>query len=88
MSAGRQCAAAQAGLIAGPMPRDLVHDVNDQILDVLTLLIAASRAVDETNGPAVDDGDHVTSPSSRAAALISMAEVKARGMLRAISPYV
>lgn len=79
---------ALPGLIEGPMPRDMVYEVNSQFLDVLTLLIAARGQVDETNGPAADDYDPLTSPSSRAVTLIGMAEDKVRAMLHTISPYV
>ena len=48
----------------------------------------APGQVDETNGPAADDYDPVTSPSSRAVTLIGMAEDKVRAMLHTISPYV
>lgn len=81
-------ASQPGGLIDGPMPRDMVHKVNSQFLDVLTLLIAARGQVDETNGPAAYDDDHVTSPSSRAVSLIGMAEDKVRAVLCTISPYV
>jgi hypothetical protein len=88
MSRRKQYAEAPSGLIDGPMPRDMVHEVSSQFLDVLTLLIAARGQVDETDGPAAHDDDPVTSPSSRAVSLIAMAEDKVRAMLHTISPYV
>lgn len=65
------------------MPRDLAHAVNSELLDVVTLLRAASGAV----GSAPDD-DGVTDAESRTVALLHMADDKVRAVLRSISPFV
>ena len=68
------------------MPRDLAHKVNADLLEVVTLLHVSRREAGACDGEA--DDERLTSPSSRAVALISMADNKVRGVLRAIAPYV
>jgi hypothetical protein len=67
------------------MPRELVHSLNSQLFDVLTLLYVAREEVPE--GGEKDDDD-LTCQSGRAVSLIHMAEEKARAAIMTISPYV
>jgi hypothetical protein len=69
------------------MPRGLAHTVSGDLLDVATLLHASMREAGSCSGGDEDD-DAFTSSSSRAVALIAMADEKVRSVLRAISAYV
>ena len=66
------------------MPSDLTHKLNDELLDVVTLIYAAR----EQSRGRLDDDDTMTSPSSRTAALLQMAEAKVRAVVMEMSPYV
>ena len=64
-----------------PIPHDTLHDVNHELMDVLSLLWAAVEATDS-------ERDDMADASSRTVSLIAMANSKVRDVLRTISPHV
>lgn len=66
------------------LPTDLAHSINGELLDVLTLLVAAAH---ERNGTLVEESDELTNHDTRADALLYMAETKLRGVIRSMGPY-
>jgi hypothetical protein len=69
------------------IPHALTHRVSHDLLRVLTLLHAISNEVNGCTG--LDDGDDLlTSSSSRATELVSMADEIVRSVVNDISPYV
>lgn len=78
-----------AGKLAD-MPRDEAHRINDQLLDVVTLLRCALNEIDvlqaHSNEP--QEADELTGYGSRAVSLVVMADSKVRGIIEGMSPYV
>ncbi|EWS54841.1 MULTISPECIES: hypothetical protein [unclassified Methylibium] len=70
------------------MPRCLVHDCNDELLDVIALLHASILEVQSCASGPNEDADGITDASSRTVSLLLIADDKVRDMLRTISPYV
>ena len=69
------------------MPRALVHSLDSDLMDVVTLLFAAREQVGLGGDDELVDADNMTNSSSRCVALIAMADEKVRGVIRAIEPY-
>lgn len=85
MTAGRLARDANGNI--ADMPSELVHDLNDELLNVVGWLCALKR--EASNGfDDVDDHDAVTSSASRAIALTYLIDEKVRALLVDISPYV
>jgi hypothetical protein len=68
-----------------PIPHELAHRINHELLDVVTLLKAA---MDQAANPHSRDDDNMTSATSRCGSLARMADDKVRDVLRAMEPYV
>lgn len=71
------------------IPHDMAHEINSELFDVLTLIMAALDEVDgiEQHDPGRDRYGH-TSSASRAASLSRMATDKVHGILTRMSPFV
>ncbi len=66
------------------MPRDMVHSISGELLDVLTLLRCAEQEVEEIGSEGNADG--LTSADSRTISLLTMTSDKVRNMLVKIRP--
>lgn len=81
----RQLAQPEPGTL-DDMPRDLVHQVSGDLIDVVTLLRVLRESVPASSGG--PDGDNLTDSASRSVALASMADEKVRKIIKDIDPYV
>lgn len=70
------------------MPRDMAHSINRDLMDTVTLLHCAMNEAGDAEVESQHAKDKLTSPSSRAVSLLSMADEKVRAVLSAITPYV
>lgn len=75
------------GTLAG-VPRELAHQVQYQLMHVLTLLHSISQEVPEGGDADHADADGMTSPSSRTVTLSAIADEKVRSIVKILSPYV
>lgn len=70
------------------VPRELAHQVQYELMHVLTLLHSLRQEVPEGGDADEVDADGMTSPSSRAQTLAVIADEKVRSLVKALSPYV
>jgi hypothetical protein len=70
------------------VPRALASHMHDELMQVIALLHGVCETVmSDTSGDAVD-ANGLTSPSSRAATLASIADDKVVAIVRSLAPYV
>lgn len=69
------------------LPSDKTSELSDLLLDVLTLLHAGANEAEEAGMNRDADADNRTSASSRAVALMIMADEKVRRALAIVDPY-
>ena len=68
------------------MPADTVQTVNSGLFDLLTLLYATQRSIEEIGDRDLQK-DKMHCPTSRTVSLVGLADDKVRELLRTLQPY-
>ena len=83
MKATQESTAGTVPVQADARVHDACHEVTDGLMAVLTLMTAARQALDDE-----EDADGILCGRSRVDRLLGMAELKTRGMVKALQPHV